>query len=471
MLNEFLTNLSQWNTQLDTWIVVTAALSAMACALPGNFLLLRRQSMMGDALSHTALLGIVCAFLFAYWMVARGWISPEAETGWQFALMFAGAIAVGILSALLTEGIHQLGHVEESASLGVVFTTLFALGLLLIRVAADSVHIDPACVFYGRIEMVSLDTFGTSGIPHAAVSNAIALVVNAFLIVLLFKELRISTFDPQLSTAVGISARVMNYALMGATAATVVAAFESVGSILVIAMLIVPPATARVLTDRLWVMILLSLLFAAISAVLGHVIAITVPRMIFSRLGFDAVQDASTSGMIAVVAGLMFLMAILVSPRHGLIGRAISRIRLTIRIVSEDLLGLLYRLEEAHMEEQTKQAPQLVAQAIGFAPVLSRLALWNLRWRGRVDADQAGYHLTQSGREIARRLVRSHRLWESYLKRHFSLPEDHLHQAAERVEHYLGPEQREELARELDQPAHDPHGKEIPGEPNGASEK
>src|SRR5262245_23586886 len=171
MFDEFLKNLSQWDSQLDTWIVVTAALSAMACSLPGNFLLLRRQSMMGDALSHTSLLGIVGALLFANWLSSHGWMSPGVAATWRFALMFGGSVAIGVCTALLTETIFQLGHVEGNAALGVVFTTLFALGLLLIRVAADNVHIDPNCVFYGQIVMVPFDTIGQTGIPRAVVSN------------------------------------------------------------------------------------------------------------------------------------------------------------------------------------------------------------------------------------------------------------------------------------------------------------
>ncbi|MEX2288097.1 MAG: metal ABC transporter permease, partial [Planctomycetaceae bacterium] len=407
---------------------------------------------------------IVSAFLLTHALKTAGWISPNAEIAFSHLVMFAGAVGIGVFSAVLTEWIHQLGRVEASAALGVVFTTFFALGLLLIRLAADSVDIDPECVFYGRIDMVVLSTVGKTDIPQAAITNAIVLAVNGLLVIIFFKELRISTFDQGLSTAMGINAKVMNYALMAVTAATLVAAFESVGSILVIAMLIVPAATAYLLTDRLGVMIVLSLVFAAASAVFGRVGAITLPPIIFSRLGFSDISDVNTAGMMAVAAGGFFVLSLLAGPRYGIVSKAVNRIRLTVRIVAEDLLGLFYRLEEAGMKTEMTQAPRLLSQAVGVGPVLTRLALWRLTRKGRVKVDAAGYHLTDAGRESARRLVRSHRLWESYLGRHFNLPDDHLHEPASRVEHYIDPQLREELAAELDRPARDPHGREIPAE-------
>src|SRR3989304_4653231 len=157
MIHEIFHHLSDWG-RLDTWIVVTGALAAMACALPGNYLVLRRQSMMGDALSHTVLLGLVGAFLLMHALRANEWISPATYAATRHTAMFTGAVLAGVLTALLTEGVRKLGRIESTASLGVVFTTLFALGLLLIRWKADSVDIDPGCVLYGTIETVVMDT-------------------------------------------------------------------------------------------------------------------------------------------------------------------------------------------------------------------------------------------------------------------------------------------------------------------------
>lgn len=460
MLTEFLAPLADWGL-LDTWIVVTAALAAMACALPGSYLVLRRQSMMGDALSHTALLGIVIAFLATHRLLTIGWISQETYAATSHAAMFGGAVLIGVFSALLTEWIQKLGRVEASAALGVVFTSLFALGLLLIRAAADSVHVDPDCVLYGTIETVVMDTVGRTGIPRAAVVNGTMLAANLLLLIVFYKELRIAAFDPALATTLGIRANLMHYALMGVTAATVVAAFESVGSILVIAMLIVPPAAAHLLTDRLATMIGLGLLIAALSGLLGHVLAMTAPPFVFGRLGFPAVRDASTAGMMAAAAGLLFVLAMFFGPRHGILSKLVHRSRLTLRIAGEDLLGLLYRREELRREGHANGNDARVPVA-GVAPWVRTLAVLRLRRNGLITSDAGGHHLTEPGRRAAEALVRSHRLWESYMAKHFELPDDHLHETASRIEHYIDAELEQELAAELERPLHDPHGRAIP---------
>lgn len=459
MIPEFLQLASDWDFR-DTWLAATAALAAMACAIPGCFLLLRRQSLMGDALSHTALLGIVASMLFANWLRMSGWISHESYSATRHAVMFAGAMGVGVFSALLTEWIQKLGRVEASAALGVVFTSLFALGLLLVRLAPSGVDLDPDCVFYGALESSAISVRGEP--PAPAITNGIMLLINLGLVVLFSKELKISTFDPELATTLGIHARAMHYGLMAVTAATLVAAFESVGNILVIALLIVPSATAHLLTDRYSRLIAISLVVAALAAFLGHLFAMTLPAMIFPRLGFANVVDASTAGMMAGTCGMLFLLAVLLGPRHGILSQILDRVRLSVKIAADDLLGLLYRIEESNLQESQVGATELVARHLGIGWLVSRLAVSRLARRGAITSDSSGYHLTDNGRASARKLVRSHRLWESYMAKHFQLPDTHLHETAARVEHYLNPEIRSQLEDELETPSADPHGRNIP---------
>ena len=290
--------LEDWSWALDGWIVVVGMLCAMACALPGCFLVLRRMSMMGDAISHSVLPGLAVAFI----------ISGELTS----VPMFIGAIIAGVLTALITEWVHGRGRVDEGASMGVVFTSLFALGLVLIARAADSVHLDADCVLYGAIEFTPLDLVYLGGItvPRVGLTLSVVLLVNLFVIVLLFKEFKISAFDSALATTLGINARFMHYLLMTLTAITAVAAFEAVGSILVVALLIAPPATAFLMTDRLKIMIGLSLIIGAVAALLGHIAALAVP----AAFGYGS---TSTASMIAVAAGLLLALAALFSPRHG----------------------------------------------------------------------------------------------------------------------------------------------------------
>jgi manganese/zinc/iron transport system permease protein len=453
------------NWSLHTAITVTAALAAMSCALPGVWLVLRRQSMMGDALSHSALPGIVAAFLVATAMRTAGWISPERFDALEHLFLFAGAVAAGLATAWLTEWIQEIGHVEGSAALGVVFSALFALGLFLVRFAVDDVDLDTDCVLFGRLVETALETTPVFGhyVPTAALVNGGLLLANLALVVLLFKEMQIAAFDPGLATTQGVNARAMHYGHMAATALTVVAAFETVGSILVIGLLVVPAATAQFLTDRLKPLIALSLLIAAASAVVGHWLSQTIPGPFFARVGFPQVEDASTPGMIAVASGGLFLLTWIAAPRHGLLARAWHQLQLARRIVGEDLLGHLYRQRERH-EDAPLTHRELVALArrMPRGAWLARLALGRFARKGLVSTAEGGYVLTSAGAAAAREVVRSHRLWESYLDRHFDLPSDHLHASAHRAEHYLNDELRRQLSSELDQPTADPHGSRIP---------
>lgn len=459
MFSEFFTLLSDW-IPLDTRIVITGALAAMSCALPGTWLLLRRQSLLGDALSHSILPGIVLAYLAMHWMEANHWV-PREWSG-RHLILFMGAAASGVLSAVVTELIQRWGRLDRQAAIGVVFTSMFAFGLLLIRMFADNVHVDADCVLYGSLETSAWPVISDSlPIPQAALINGAMLAINGFFVIAFFKELRLSTFDPGLAGTVGLNANWIQLVLMAMTAATLVAAFESVGAILVIAMLIVPAATARLLTDRLAPMLILSQLIAASSALLGHVAALTLPSILFSRLGYKDVQGASTTGMMAVASGCLFVAAVFASPRHGIIRRVVNRVRLKIRIAGEDILGSLYRREEA----TSPDASVMNLENPDIAPRktwLQWLAQNHLIRHGLMTISSSGTSLTDKGRELASNLVRSHRLWEAYMARHFDLPGDHLHATAEQVEHFLTAELQTELAAELDEPNVDPHGKSIP---------
>lgn len=287
----------------DFHIILVGALCAMACALPGTFLILRRMSMMGDAISHAVLPGLAIAFL----------VSGSRASIW----MFLGAAIAGVLTALFSEWITRFGKVERGAAMGIVFTTLFAIGLVLIRKAADHVDLDAGCVLYGALEYTPLtlvtlfenDTF-IFQVPRAALVIGSTLLFNALVIALFFKEFTMASFDPSLAETQGFRPRLMHYLLMTMVAVTTVAAFEAVGSIIVIAMLIVPPATAFLLTRKLPSLIAISMIVAVLSAVLGQVFS-HIPALL-------NLPDTNSSGMIATATGFLFLLAWLFGP-EGLI--------------------------------------------------------------------------------------------------------------------------------------------------------
>lgn len=457
MLRELWEPLTDWNS-LHTWIVVTGVLSAMACSLPGLWLVLRRQSLMGDALSHTALPGLVISLMTVTAARAAGWIAADrVDLTTQFALVL-GAIFMGVLTAALTEWLQNLPHVDGNTALGVVFTGLFAVGLVMVRVWANDAHIDAECVLFGNLEGVVWDTWtiGRYEVPKAAVLTGSMLLLNSVLTLLVFKELRLASFDAELATTQGINARVMHYSHMALTAATVTAAFQSVGSILVIALLVVPAVTAMQLSTRLRYVLIATLVIAAASAVLGHLMALTLPPMIGSRLGWAQVRDANSAGMICVAAGFLFQLAAVLGPR-GYLREWLGRLKLAWQIAEEDLLGQLYRTEEVAASDAPAVARPLSTGWVG------RLLLKRLTWSGLATTKAGKYQLTPAGQSHARDVVRRHRLWETYMLKHFALPEDHLHESAHRVEHYLDPSLEQALKTELDTPATDPHGKQIPG--------
>ena len=414
----------------ETWIMLTGASANAACALLGSFLILRRMSMMGDAIAHAVLPGLVVAF---------------ALTGSMGIIpMFIGATAVGLLTTYLTQSLQQYARVPSDASMGIVFTALFALGVVLVKVFTQGLHFDVQCVYEGAIEFVPF-TERIGGLPRPLLSSLVVLLVNSVVIVALWKEFKVSSFDPELATTMGFSATTMHYLLMTLVSVTAVASFEAVGSILVVAMLIVPPSTAYLLTDRLAPLMLLSVVIGVLAAVVGY-------------QGADY-WDTSVSGMMTVVVGGMFALAVLLAPRYGVASKLVHNLRISLQVLREDLLSMLYRVEEVGGTQRLTAAEAL--EAVGSS-WLGRMALRQLKSRREVGQENGHLLLSDVGRTTAKSLVRSHRLWEAYLVKHLGLPLDHVHGPAHRVEHYISPRIQDSIVAELEAAAQDPHGREIP---------
>jgi manganese/zinc/iron transport system permease protein len=412
-------------TASELWVMATAAACAAACALCGSFLVLRRMSMLGDAIAHAILPGLACAFLIT------GTRNPLA--------MLAGAALVGLLTTVLTAAIQRTGKVHADTAMGVVFSSLFALGVLLISSAADKVDLDPSCVLYGMIEAVSIDRVDLLGVrvPRAFVVLSVALIVNAGVVAVFFKELKVVCFDSALATSMGIAAGAIHYGLMALVAATSVAAFEAVGSILVVAMLVGPGATAFLLTQRLARMLWIAPAVGVLCAAGGTVAAVWL--------------DTSYAGAISVMLGVAFSLALLFSPREGLVVRWARRLTLALKVRREDILGALIRARESG--ERASDMQQRLAE---LRRGLGGVALWQLRRRGMLVCGV----LTSHGEAEARRVLAAHRLWESFLANEVGLPLDHVHDPSERFEHFVSREMERELRAR--QGTVDPHGRPIP---------
>ena len=439
-----------WSWQLDGWIVLVAILCAVASSLLGCFLVLRRMSMLGDAISHAVLPGLAVAFFLSH---SRSSLP-----------MFIGAVIVGILTAFFTEWIHRVGRVDRGASMGVVFTSLFALGLVMIVQAADKVDLDAGCVLYGSIELTPLDRMLLFGfeIPRAVVTLGIVTVINLAFVLLFYKELKLSSFDPSLATTLGFNASLMHYLLMILVAVTAVASFESVGSVLVVAMFVVPPAAAYLLIDRLGMMLLISVSLAISSAFLGHLGAIHIP----SWFGF---QSTTTSGMMAVAAGTIFLITLLCSPRQGVLVKLFRRQALSLQIIADDVVAVLFRRGEQEVGDSrfASVTEGELLETIFCGRGSLRLVLRWLSRRDEIRREDARIELTEKGRLRAQNLVRSHRLWERYLQDYAGFDPSRVHPQAEKLEHFTDPNLRQQLDSQTDAPQIDPHGRPIPDERNG----
>jgi manganese/zinc/iron transport system permease protein len=282
--------------------------AAVACALPGNFLILRRQALIGDAISHVVLPGIVVAFLV---------------TGTVATLpMLIGAGGAALVAVVLIEAIRRLGRIEPGAAMGVVFTALFAGGVLLLEQSDTSrVHLDVDHALMGNLETLIwlrasgwaslIDPVALAHLPPELPRIAVVAALMAALTVIFWRPLKLATFDEGFARAIGLPVSAIGLALVIAAAVAAVAAFDAVGSIIVIAMFICPPATARLMTDRLATQVWLSLAVATVSAILGYVLAGYGPIW----LGFDS--SVSAAGMIATISGVMLAIACLWGRARG----------------------------------------------------------------------------------------------------------------------------------------------------------
>ena len=303
---------SQIFLSYDLPSLVLGACAALACALLGNFLVLRRQSLIGDAISHVVLPGIVVGFLLS---------GSTATTPMMLGAGVAALVAVGLI-----EAVRRLGRVEPGAAMGVVFTVMFAGGVLLLeRSGAGGVHLDVQHALYGNLESAIwlegrawgdlLDAAKLAALPETVFRMAAVAALVILFVLALYKELKLTSFDAAFADSIGIASGPVGFALVFMTALAAVAAFDAVGSILVIAMFICPAAAARMLTDRLATQLWLSAGIAVTSAVAGYFLAA------FAPIWLGASASVSAAGTIALVAGIIQALAMLLAPRHGALAR------------------------------------------------------------------------------------------------------------------------------------------------------
>lgn len=356
-------------------IQLIAVVTAIACALPGVFLVLRRVSMLSDAISHAILPGIVVAFF-----LTGDLNSP---------LLIAGAATTGVITAALIELLGRTRRVRQDAAIGLVFPLLFSVGVILIARYAGDVHLDVDAVLLGELAFAPFDRFVLGGYdlgPRSLWVMGIILAINAGFILTFFKELKLSTFDPALAATLGFSPVLLHYLLMGIVSITAVGAFDAVGSVLVVALIVGPPATAYLLTDRLSTMLPLSAGIGAASAIAGYWLAWWL--------------DASIAGSMATAVGALFLLTLALAPQHGLLAAARRR-HVQRRRFAEHMLLVHLLHHEGTPEEGIECRPDHLREHLRWDEELADLAIRSATRGGLVEQAGPMLHLTPSGRARA----------------------------------------------------------------------
>lgn len=386
----------------------------------GCFIILRRMAFIGDALSHAILPGVVIAFMVA----GKG----------HFAL-FLGAVFAGIVTALLIGFVNRNSRIKEDSAIGVIFIGMFAFGVLLIS-RLQAVHLDLQHFLFG-------DPLGVS--PGDLYLTGIIGIVILGSITLFYKQLQLTSFDPIMATAIGMNTGMVHYFLMGILSMTIVASLQAVGIILVVAMLITPGATAYLLTERLPKMLILASLIGATAAIIGLYISYW--------------MNYSSGAAMVIVVTLMFLITLIFAPKQGVLIKIIQRKRAQERHLNDDVLKATYQLSRDMQETNLSQ----IAEYLGITTHLLKNVLHKLLQKQLImHTDDESILLTEDGKKHALKLIRSHRLWETYLTEQAGLGWEHVDEEAERLEHDLPDDIVDEIDERLGYPEHDPHGAPIP---------
>lgn len=412
----------------ERWWQETACsmLVGMACGVLGCFVVLRRMALIGDALSHAVLPGVVVAFL----------LTDSSD----IPQLLGGALLAGLLTAVLINVVTRFSRTKEDSSIGIVFTAMFALGIVLLSSMEKGTHFDLRCFLFGDPLAVSRADL----VLMAIICPAVLAVVAAF-----YHRFKLVSFDPVLAASMGISVAAMHYLLMGMLSATVVAGLKTTGVILVVAMVITPASAAYQLTNRFGVMLLLSGVFGAASALVGMSLAF--------------MTNSPTGPAMVLVAAALFVGSMVLSPNHGIVFDWWRRRVLNRHIQAEDVLKAMYK---ATGGEAGAPGLALASIASGAAMPEARTSKLLARLIGQnlVKPAAGGFTVTDAGRNHAANIVRSHRLWETYLNEQAGLADPQLHREAERLEH--AHELADELDHTLGRPPRDPHGEEIPRPPS-----
>ena len=398
-----------------------SSMVGVMCGVIGCFIVLRNMALIGDALAHAILPGVFIAFLLV---------------GYSTLGFFVGSVVAGLVAALSITWIQHTVKTKNDAAIGIVFTAMFSIGVIGISWISlnQGVHLDLTDFLFGNVLGVSDEDL------------ILTLVITLFVIlsiVLFYRYLFISTFQPVIAETMGISVKAIHYYLMLLLSFAVVASLKTVGVILVVAMLITPAATALLWSNNLRKVLFISGMIGLISANLGFY--------------FSLLFETTPGPAMALVATMIYLGSVLVAPKKGLISKYIQKRKLAFKIQQEDFLKSALKLSDVNDLNETK-----LREKLDFSKTIFRRHITHLKKLGFLIEDNNHLKLTAEGNLKALKLVRAHRLWETYLVNRLGLTGEEVHEDAEKFEHLLTDDLLDEVDQHLGFPSQDPHGSPIP---------
>lgn len=407
-------------------------LLGICCGLMGAFLVVRKLALMGDALSHAVLPGVALGFL---WNLTR---DPVA--------IFVGAVIAGLLGAGTVQVIRQTTRHKEDAALGFVLASFYAVGICLFTMIQNLPGGNRSGL--DKFMFGQAASMGPQDVTLLAVVTALALGA----VLVFYKELKITSFDPGFARSSGIRVSVFHYGLMLLLAFAIVASLQAVGVVLVSAMLVIPAAAAYLLTDRFGLMLLLAAIFGLGSGAIG------------SFMSFVG-RSLPTGPLMVLAATTVFLLALLFGPRHGILSRWWRQSSRASRVRRENTLKAMYQVLEAHgfISDQVTAKDLAEKRRETLEDVERQLIVLKNHGLVTLSSSKDAACFTPSGWQRSCEIVRNHRLWELYLTNAAQMAPDHVHDDAEEIEHILGEANVQALERRLNYSRKDPHGKMIPG--------
>lgn len=413
-----------WAPLTETYFqkaLIGGCMVAVVAGVVGCLVVLRRMAFLGDALSHAMIAG-----------VAGGYLAMKLLFGFEAHApgMLLGSLLAAVLTVALIGLVARISRIKEDTAIGIMYTGVFALGVVVVSIFRGYIHIDLMHFILG-------DILGVADTDLWASAVVAALVLS--ILILFFRHFQLATFDPVMAASIGLPVLLLDYALTTCVSLVVVSAVSMVGVILVVGLLITPAATAYLLCDRLDKMMALSALFGITSVIGGLYLCVWL--------------DSAGGGAVMLFCTLQFLAVLTVAPRYGLLARWLRLRRLVPQQVVEDVLTTILR----HRGETLLPViRQYVQQHVNLPKVLRQM-----EQNGQVSVSGGGYRLTEAGEKEARQVLRAHRLWETYLES-IGTPQEALHPTAHRMEHIRAEGTVDYLDEKLGQPARDPHGQKIP---------